>query len=100
MAQYRREGAAGRLSSCCWSDERELEVLADLLGLAADSGGRVVLIRGEAGIGKSALVELFAESYADTALFVSGSCDDLSTGAVGPIRDIAARTRSVGDRRR
>ena len=77
--------------------ERELEVLADLLGLAADSGGRVVLIRGEAGIGKSALVELFAESYADTALFVSGSCDDLSTPEpLGPIRDIARLEPDLG----
>ena len=56
-----------------------------------------MLIRGEAGIGKSALVELFAESYADTALFVSGSCDDVSTPEpLGPIRDIARLEPDLG----
>jgi predicted ATPase len=41
--------------------DRELDLLADLLAGVASSGGKVVLVRGEAGIGKSALVREFAE---------------------------------------
>jgi predicted ATPase len=41
--------------------DRELDLLAGLLAGVASSGGKVVLVRGEAGIGKSALVREFAE---------------------------------------
>lgn len=44
---------------------------------AQTSGGKVVLIRGEAGIGKSSLVNEFAKLRSDDAHFLVGACDDL-----------------------
>lgn len=85
--------------------DHELQRLTDLLTEVGTSGGKIVLIRGEAGIGKSALVSQFAESCGDGATFLVGSCDDLSTPEpLGPIRDIArtetdlARPLGTGDR--
>ena len=46
----------------------ELGVLSELVAGLDSSGGKVVLIRGEAGIGKSALVDEFARSHADEAI--------------------------------
>ena len=40
--------------------KRELQVLKQLLNAASDGHGRLVLISGEAGIGKTALVEDFS----------------------------------------
>ena len=48
--------------------ERELGVLTDLLDDVGASGGKVVLIRGEAGIGKSALVRELSESRSRAAI--------------------------------
>jgi predicted ATPase len=45
--------------------DSELELLADLQTGAESVGGRVVLVRGEAGIGKSALVGEFVGGIAD-----------------------------------
>jgi DNA-binding CsgD family transcriptional regulator/tetratricopeptide (TPR) repeat protein len=57
--------------------DAELAVLTGLVdGLDMDIG-KVVLIRGEAGIGKSALVRAFAESVADRCHVLFGTCDDL-----------------------
>jgi DNA-binding CsgD family transcriptional regulator len=59
--------------------EREGE-LATLRGLIDDlgaAGGKVVLIRGEAGIGKSALVEAFAAARSVDCRVLLGTCDDL-----------------------
>ena len=70
--------------------DRELEVLADLLDDIDSSGGKVVLIRGEAGIGKSSLVNEFASMYADQAHIEIGYCDDLFIGQpLSPFWDIA-----------
>ena len=70
--------------------DREVELLADLLAGVGSSGGKVVLIRGEAGIGKTSLVKEFVERHCDEAHVLSGSCDDLSTPQpLGPFYDIA-----------
>ncbi len=72
--------------------EREGE-LATLIGLVDDlgtDGGKVVLIRGEAGIGKSALVEAFVGSLDRRTQVISGACDDLFIPqALGPFWDMA-----------
>lgn len=86
--------------------ERELATLDSLLDDRRGSGGRVVLIRGEAGIGKSALVSEFVSRQRSRAHILEGACDDLFTPQpLGPIWDLA-RTEPVvanavasGDRR-
>jgi DNA-binding CsgD family transcriptional regulator/tetratricopeptide (TPR) repeat protein len=45
--------------------DRELAALTDELDTATTSGRRIVLLAGEAGLGKTALVEAFAASLAD-----------------------------------
>src|SRR5215212_6009530 len=69
--------------------------LSELGGLlaAAAAGGRVVLVAGEAGIGKSALVRGFAGRHGGDARFLVGGCDPLLTPrALGPLHDIARQT--------
>jgi tetratricopeptide (TPR) repeat protein len=67
--------------------------LGDLLAATA-AGGCVVLVAGEAGIGKSALVRRFAERHEADARFLAGACDPLLTPRVlGPLHDIARQTR-------
>lgn len=64
--------------------------LAEHVRQAAAGHGRLVLIGGEAGIGKSVLVEAFRQSIADETAVLRASCDALSTPApLGPVRDLA-----------
>jgi len=68
----------------------QLQLLADVLADVGSSNGRVVLIRGEAGIGKTALVNEFLAVRRDQAHVLAGSCDDLTTPQpLGPFRDLA-----------
>jgi predicted ATPase len=50
--------------------------------------GRVILVTGEAGIGKTSLVKEFCNSVQNSALW--GSCDVMQTPRLlGPLRDMA-----------
>ena len=72
--------------------EREdaLEQLDGLLGEAAWRRGRLVLVRGEAGIGKSTLVDEFTSGRSARTLW--GFCDPLvPPRPLAPIFDIAAQ---------
>jgi DNA-binding CsgD family transcriptional regulator len=72
--------------------EREplLTQLEEHLRLAAAGQGRVVLVGGEAGVGKTALVDEFCRRVAGAATALRTSCDALSTpGPLGPVRDLA-----------
>jgi DNA-binding CsgD family transcriptional regulator len=67
---------------------------ADLRRLLAESvaGGRVAVLSGEAGAGKSALITAFAEAAGPRADLLRGACDPLLTPrALGPLHDIARR---------
>ncbi len=76
--------------------DKELEVLDDLFAGIGSSGGRVVLLRGEAGIGKSVLVRDFVEGHADEAHVLFGFCDDLLTPQpLGPFWDISRDETSL-----
>ena len=68
----------------------ELSLLGDVLaGVAAGGGGRLVLVRGEAGAGKSALVREFCDDQR-LARVLWGACDALFTPRpLGPFLDIA-----------
>jgi predicted ATPase len=68
--------------------------LEGLLGAVAAGDGRLVLIGGEAGIGKTALVERFAEAHKARARVLWGACDALLTPRpLGPLYDIAQQTQ-------
>jgi hypothetical protein len=69
-----------------------LEELNGVLAATA-TGGRVVLVVGETGIGKSALVKWFTERQSAHAQFLLGAYDPLLTPhALGPLHDIARQT--------
>ena len=78
--------------------ERDPE-LAELRAAARDAAlgrGRVVLLHGEAGIGKSSLVEALRADPPAGVRVLLGSCDAMSTPRpLGPLRDLAA---AVGPR--
>lgn len=76
----------------------ELARLGQLLGDTGTSGGRVILVRGEAGIGKSSLVAAFQQDCAETAHVLFGSCDDLLTARpYGPFADMARSSPDLAD---
>ena len=58
---------------------RRPQVLDCALTEAERCSGSAVLIGGEAGIGKTLLVQAFSEKHADDARVLWGTCDDLST---------------------
>jgi DNA-binding CsgD family transcriptional regulator len=68
----------------------ELQQLADsLVAVVADGSGRLVLIRGEAGVGKTALVRSCCDEQ-QRARVLWGSCDALFTPRpLGPFLDVA-----------
>jgi DNA-binding CsgD family transcriptional regulator/tetratricopeptide (TPR) repeat protein len=70
----------------------ELAVLAGARAEVSDEGrGRLVLIAGEAGIGKTALVDAFCGGL--PARILRGGCDPLLTARpLGPLADIAEHT--------
>lgn len=64
--------------------------LGEHLAAAAGGHGRLILVGGEAGIGKTALVRTFADEHADGARVLWGACDGLFTPqALRPLLDIA-----------
>jgi DNA-binding NarL/FixJ family response regulator len=70
--------------------EPHLEQLAEHLRQAAAGHGRVVLLGGEAGVGKTSLAEAFRRRVAAGTDVLQTSCDALSTpGPLGAVRDLA-----------
>ena len=70
--------------------ERFLRDLKAWMDEAASGRGRVVFLPGEAGIGKTVLIRVFAQSIEGLARVAVGRCDPLSTPrALGPLVDIA-----------
>jgi DNA-binding CsgD family transcriptional regulator len=73
--------------------DRDLAELADLLAQATAGTGHAVLVSGEAGIGKTALVERFAAQHRRAVHTLWGACEALFTPRpLGPLYDIARQT--------
>jgi DNA-binding CsgD family transcriptional regulator len=89
--------------------EQELAALAAASREAAAGTGSVALVSGEAGIGKSSLVEALPSVLPPDGRLLVGYCDDLATRrTLGPFRDLvgsvgtelARAVREGGDRNR
>jgi DNA-binding CsgD family transcriptional regulator len=73
--------------------QQQLETLAQGLSEARAGSGKLILIAGEAGLGKSSLVEQFAADARQHTRVLWGACDALDTPrALGPVHEIAAQT--------
>ena len=95
------------LHSMLLERDSQLKVLDDVVDGLTTTGGKVILIRGEAGIGKSALASAFAASQAAAAHVHAGACDDLLIPrALNPFWDMSRTEPSLreqldaGDRSR
>ena len=73
----------------------QLSALADsLAAVIAEASGALVLVGGEAGVGKTVLLQAFCEHNRDSARILWGACEALLTpGPLGPLFDIAEVTR-------
>ena len=69
----------------------QLDSLAAALDQAASGAGQLVLVQGEAGAGKSALVREFCAAQSGRARILWGACDPLSSPRpLGPLVDVAS----------
>jgi predicted ATPase len=72
----------------------EIAALGAALEAAERGDGGVVLLAGQAGLGKTSVVRAFVRSASGRSRLLLGACDDLVTPrTLGPLRDAA---RSVG----
>jgi DNA-binding CsgD family transcriptional regulator/tetratricopeptide (TPR) repeat protein len=86
--------ATSRDSSELLERSDQLSTLAAALGeVVSRQRGRLVLVSGEAGVGKTALVRRFCDDQAGSARVLWGNCDALFTPRpLGPLFDIAETT--------
>ena len=86
-------------SSMIFGRDQELSDLRKALQVARSGSGRLILIGGEAGIGKTALVQQFlGHAVSEGALVLIGHCYDLEAAApYGPWVEMLRRYRPDGD---
>src|SRR5262249_20567640 len=78
-----------------------LLALEKLLHQTAECCGRTVLISGEAGIGKTSLVERFVANHEQAARTLWGSCEALFTPRpLGPLYDMVQQPQNASPRLR
>src|SRR5580704_16565076 len=79
--------------------QEQLELLNRCLQEARAGAGKLVLVSGESGFGKSSLVERFASDHRRDAHTVWGACDGLGTPrALAPVHEIAVQTSVLDGR--
>jgi len=77
----------------------ELDQLAAFLSAARAGQGRLVLLGGEAGVGKTSLVHTFSESVKPSVQVLIGKCDPLSAPRpLGPLVDVGRAAGGELDR--
>src|SRR5207344_499800 len=70
--------------------ESELAAIDECLAAARSGEGRLVVVSGEAGVGKTALAKEACSRHRDSVRVLWGQCDPLQTPrALGPVVDIA-----------
>src|SRR5262245_58899854 len=75
--------------------EQQLKKLANAWGQVQAGKGRIALVSGEAGIGKTSLVERFVSEQCRSACVLWGACDALfSPQPLGPFIEIAVQIQS------
>jgi DNA-binding CsgD family transcriptional regulator/tetratricopeptide (TPR) repeat protein len=85
----------GRMQRPLLERAGELTALEVAFAAAAAGSGSVVLLSGEAGIGKTSVVREFARRVTGRGRLLLGACEDLlAPRTFGPLRDIAMTTRS------
>src|SRR6476619_4074326 len=78
--------------------DEALATLAEALNEARLGQGRVVLVGGEAGAGKTTLVRDFCRRFDEDVRVLAGACDALSTPRpLGPLLDVASECDALVD---
>jgi hypothetical protein len=78
--------------------DEQLAALGSVVETARDGRGQLVLVAGEAGIGKTSLVRALRERLGDRASFLLGACEPLSVPVpLAPWREIAGAEPSDVD---
>ena len=68
----------------------QLEQLQLLLNEAVEGNGHVAVLVGQAGAGKSAIVNIFTDLVGKTTRVLRGACENFGTAEpLGPLRDLA-----------
>jgi DNA-binding CsgD family transcriptional regulator len=96
IEDHQRVGSVTRLAE----RDEQLAALTSLLSDAGTGDGRLVFVGGEAGAGKTALVDAFCSASAARVTALWGSCEPLSAPRpLGPLVDVAKRLGgNVADR--
>ena len=69
--------------------DKPLQALSDALAAARAGAGRIVLVTGEAGLGKTSLLAAFTDGLPEDVRVLRGACEDLGVAEpLGPLRDI------------
>jgi class 3 adenylate cyclase/DNA-binding CsgD family transcriptional regulator len=89
-------GAARPPAGALLERDSSLQELREALGAACDGAGRLVFVAGEAGVGKTSLVDALCENVGPKVRVLRGACDPLFTPRpLGPVADVAAQTEGA-----